>query len=166
MLALRSFLNLHVAMLASIQGIGTLAMEEQLYTQWLMILRNVENDSLQYHLKQPIDMWPNGIRTNYSSLQVRLLTYVILKLFRVEQNSIYIFYNFSAIPWRRSFNSSPLNAAYMRRWTRSPIRHQAITWTNAYLLSIGPSRAKFSGLLIKWLNVSETIENRNYFTIP
>ena len=98
MLALRSFLILHIAMLASIQGIGTLAMEEQLYTQCLMILRNVENDSLQYNLKQPIDMWPNGIMTKYSSLQVRLLAYVILKLIRVEQNSLYIFYNFSAIP--------------------------------------------------------------------
>ena len=93
MMSLRRLLNLHVAMMVSIQRIGTLAMEEQLYTQWLMILGNVENDSLQYHLKQPINMWPNGILTNYSSLQVRLLIFVILKLFRVEQNSIYIFYN-------------------------------------------------------------------------
>ena len=108
-------------MMVSIQRIGTLAMEEQLYTQWLMILGNVENDSLQYHLKQPINMWPNGILTNYSSLQVRLLIFVILKLFRVEQNSIYIFYNFWAIPRGRPFNSSPPSAAYMRRWTGSAL---------------------------------------------
>ena len=51
-------------------------------------------------------------------------------------------------------NSSPPSAAYMRQfnWVNigsgdglSPVRRQAITWTNAALLSIGPL----------WTNVSE-----------
>ena len=44
-------------------------------------------------------------------------------------------------------NSSPPSAAYMRQWIHQvsgsgngllPVRHQAITWINADLLSIGP----------------------------
>ena len=55
-----------------------------------------------------------------------------------------------------SINSSPPSAAYMRQWIRtalvnnglSPIRHQAIIWTNTALLSIGPLGINFSEILI------------------
>ena len=36
----------------------------------------------------------------------------------------------------------------------SPVRHQAITWTNADLLSFGPLRTNFSEILIKILTFS------------
>ena len=57
-------------------------------------------------------------------------------------------------------NSSPPSAAYMHHWTRSalvqpsgnglaPFRRQAITWTNADLLSSGLLGTNFSEILIK-----------------
>ena len=55
-------------------------------------------------------------------------------------------------------NSSPPSAAYMHQWTEStldgsgngllPVRCQAITWTNASLLSIGPFETNFSEIWI------------------
>ena len=49
---------------------------------------------------------------------------------------------------QNSFNSSPPNAAYMRHWTGwvlvQVMARQAITWTNADLLSIGPLGTNFS----------------------
>ena len=59
--------------------------------------------------------------------------------------------------WRLVFNSSPPSAAYMRKWTRSALfqnRWQAITWTNAELLSIGLLVTNFSEILIKIRNFS------------
>ena len=61
------------------------------------------------------------------------------------------------------FNSSPPSAAYMRQWTGPalvqgtgilPIRHQAITWTNADFLSFGPLGTNFSEVLIEILTFS------------
>ena len=56
-------------------------------------------------------------------------------------------------------NSSPPSAAYMRQWTGlalvqhwSPTRRQAITWTNAALLSIEVLGTNFSEILIKIQN--------------
>ena len=46
----------------------------------------------------------------------------------------------------------PPSAAYMRWWSRnglSPVRRQAITWTNADLLSIGPLGTNFSEIRIQ-----------------
>ena len=57
-----------------------------------------------------------------------------------------------------SINSLRPSDAYMRRWTRpsliqimglSPDRHQAIIWTDAGILLIGPSRTNFSETLIE-----------------
>ena len=57
-------------------------------------------------------------------------------------------------------NSSPPSAAYMRQWLGSvlvlkmgfsPIQRQAITWTNANLLSIEPLETNFSEIWIKVL---------------
>ena len=62
------------------------------------------------------------------------------------------------IMWQyREFNYSPSFVAYMRQWFGSalvqkmacPFRRQAIIWTNAGLLSIGPLGTYFSELLIK-----------------
>ena len=61
------------------------------------------------------------------------------------------------------FNSSPPSATYMRRWTGpslvqvnglSPIRHRAITWTNAGLLTIGLLGTNFSEIWIVILSFS------------
>ena len=60
-------------------------------------------------------------------------------------------------------NSSPPSAVYIRQWTASssvqviglsPIRRQAITWTNAALLSIGLMGKKFSEIGIGILSFS------------
>ena len=67
----------------------------------------------------------------------------------MERNHIFYFLlGIIAHPWMplrgRRFNSSPPSAAYMRQWIGSalnqimPFRRQAIIWTNAELLSIGP----------------------------
>ena len=62
------------------------------------------------------------------------------------------------IMWQyREFNYSPSFVAYMGQWFGSalvqkmacPFRRQAIIWTNAGLLSIGPLGTYFSELLIK-----------------
>ena len=69
-------------------------------------------------------------------------------------------------------NSSPLSAAYMRQWTGvsigsdnglSPIRHQAIIYTSAWLLLSGPLRTNFSEILIEILNFSYRLRNGDHF---
>ena len=65
----------------------------------------------------------------------------------------------------RCINSSPSSAAYVHQWTGStldqvlglsPVRRQAITWTNADLLSIRPLGTNFSEILIEIQNFSFT----------
>ena len=61
----------------------------------------------------------------------------------------------------RPLNSSTLCAAYMRRWTGSALVQamtcrQAITWTNAGLLTIGPLGTNFTKIRTIIQNVSFT----------
>ena len=77
---------------------------------------------------------------------------------RGQQHYIYITKN--VVLWRKihsvhlqqhKVNSLRPSDAYMRRWTDngpSPVRRQAITWTNARILLIGPSETNFSDILI------------------
>ena len=66
--------------------------------------------------------------------------------------------NIDSGDWQHQvINSSPPSAAYMRQWTRSALaqimaRRQAIIWTIAGLLSIGPLGTNFSEILIKIQN--------------
>ena len=72
-----------------------------------------------------------------------------------------VMWNAMMLMWHH-FNSSPPSAAYMNQVSidsdnvLSPIRRQAITWTNTGLLSTGPLGTNFSETLINIQNFSFT----------
>ena len=77
-----------------------------------------------------------------------LIYYLIIYLF-----IIYLFIFFFGGGVLSSINSSTPSAAYVRQIGSgnglSPVRRQAITWTNADLLSIGPLETNYSETQIK-----------------
>ena len=102
---------------------------------------------------------------NVSRLVSQLLSYVLIREWRYSWNSanrrcskyIWVIYNFIVYE----------GAAYLTHWRRvthicvskltsigsdnglSPVRRQAIIWTNAWIFSIGPSGTNFSEILIE-----------------
>ena len=71
MLTFQSFVR--VAILFNMLPVGSRAIEQQIYQAWAKIFQGIEDKLLRPVLKHPIDLWPDGIMSNYSHLEVNQL---------------------------------------------------------------------------------------------
>ena len=119
--------------------------EMAMFGEWNKILKlDIVQSVNEYFLLDPISIF------GHLDVCVTAEKYMIYLIF---QNLVHAVFGLTLFMLNH-INSSPTSAAFMLQWTGSalvqPIRHQAITWTNAHLLSIGPLGTNFSEI---WINI-------------
>ena len=60
----------NVVIFFNLQLIGSLDTKQQIYPAWENIFQDIKNNSLKHYLRFPIGIWPEGIMSNYTYLQV------------------------------------------------------------------------------------------------